>query len=52
MTEPRYRVATDTGGTFTDFVIFNEATGSYRIMKVPSTPHDPAQAVLNGLATL
>lgn len=52
MTEPRYRVATDTGGTFTDFVIFNEATGSYRIMKVPSTPHDPAQAVLNGLAAL
>lgn len=52
MTEPRYRVATDTGGTFTDFVIFNEATGSYHIMKVPSTPHDPAQAVLNGLAAL
>jgi N-methylhydantoinase A len=52
MTEPKYRVATDTGGTFTDFVIFNEATGAYRIMKVPSTPHSPAQALLNGLAAL
>lgn len=52
MTEPKYRVATDTGGTFTDFVIFNEATGAYRIMKVPSTPHNPAQALLNGLAAL
>jgi N-methylhydantoinase A len=48
----RYRVATDTGGTFTDFVIFDEATGAYRIMKVPSTPANPAQALLNGLAAL
>lgn len=52
MTEPKYRVATDTGGTFTDFVIFSETTGVYRIMKVPSTPHNPAQALLNGLAAL
>jgi N-methylhydantoinase A len=48
----RYRVATDTGGTFTDFVIFDEATGGYRIMKVPSTPANPAQALLNGLEAL
>ena len=52
MPEPTYRVATDTGGTFTDFVIFNEATGAYRIMKVPSTPQNPAQALLNGLTEL
>jgi N-methylhydantoinase A len=52
MTQPTYRVATDTGGTFTDFVIFNEATGAYRIMKVPSTPHSPARALLAGLAAL
>jgi N-methylhydantoinase A len=50
--EPRYRVATDTGGTFTDFVIFDESTGAYRIMKVPSTPENPAGALLNGLAAL
>jgi len=52
MTQPTYRVATDTGGTFTDFVIFNEVTGAYRIMKVPSTPHFPARALLAGLAAL
>jgi N-methylhydantoinase A len=47
-----YRVATDTGGTFTDFVIFDEPAGSYRIMKVPSTPQHPEQALLDGLAAL
>lgn len=47
-----YRVATDTGGTFTDFVIFNESTCAYQIMKVPSTPHRPEEALLNGLAAL
>jgi N-methylhydantoinase A len=52
MIQPRYRVATDTGGTFTDFVIFNESTGAYRIMKVPSTPQSPARALLNGLSAL
>lgn len=54
MTEPAhsYRVATDTGGTFTDFVVFDEAAASYRIMKVPSTPHSPEQALLNGLVDL
>jgi N-methylhydantoinase A len=47
-----YRVATDTGGTFNDFVIFDESSGTYRIMKVPSTPRSPEQALLNGLAAL
>ncbi|GHJ38706.1 hydantoinase/oxoprolinase family protein [Streptomyces sp. TS71-3] len=49
---PAYRVATDTGGTFTDFVVFDESTGTYRIMKVPSSPHQPDQALLGGLSTL
>jgi N-methylhydantoinase A len=54
MTErvPTYRVATDTGGTFTDFVVFDEVAGTYRIMKVPSTPQRPEQALLNGLGAL
>jgi N-methylhydantoinase A len=47
-----YRVSVDTGGTFSDFVLFDAATGQYRIMKVPSTPDDPARAVLNGLDQL
>lgn len=49
---PSYRVATDTGGTFTDFVVFDESAGTYRIMKVPSSPHHPEQALLDGLTTL
>ncbi|MGW5432771.1 hydantoinase/oxoprolinase family protein [Streptomyces sp. NPDC004059] len=48
----RYRVATDTGGTFTDFVVFDESAGTYRIMKVPSSPKNPEQALLDGLNTL
>lgn len=44
------RVGIDTGGTFTDFVI---AKGS-RItsFKAPSTPQNPARAILDGLARI
>jgi len=42
------RVAVDTGGTFTDLLILRE--GRVRTLKVPSTPDDPAQAVLDWLA--
>lgn len=43
-------IAVDVGGTFTDFVVAQG--GSLRIHKVPSTPADPAQAILAGLADL
>lgn len=49
---PRYRVTVDTGGTFSDFVVFDEESGTYRILKVPSTPEDPGRAVLHGLDIL
>jgi len=48
----RYRVAVDTGGTFSDFVFFNEDQGEITITKVPSTPREPFQAVLNGISEL
>ena len=41
------RVAIDTGGTFTDCVYL--AKGELRVLKLFSTPADPAQAVLEGL---
>jgi len=41
------RVAIDTGGTFTDCVYF--AGGELRVLKLFSTPADPALAVLDGL---
>src|SRR5258706_2134809 len=48
----KYRVTVDTGGTFSDFVFFNEDSGEITITKVPSTPKEPFQAVLNGVKEL
>ena len=47
-----YRVTVDTGGTFSDFVYLNEATGETSIAKVPSTPDDPSRAILTGIDIL
>lgn len=41
-------VGIDVGGTFTDFVLIDGESRELIIDKVPSTPHDPGQAVLNG----
>ena len=51
-TMAKYRVTVDTGGTFSDFVFFNEETGEIAITKVPSTPKEPFQAVMNGVKEL
>jgi N-methylhydantoinase A len=48
----KYRVTVDTGGTFSDFVFFNEENGEISITKLPSTPSEPFQAVLNGIKEL
>lgn len=40
-------LAVDTGGTFTDLVLLRD--GQLQTLKVPSTPADPAQAVLDGI---
>ena len=43
-------IGIDTGGTFTDLVA---SIGSeLRVHKLPSTPHDPAQAVIAGLKAI
>lgn len=41
------RVGVDTGGTFTDFVY--TVNGGLHILKLPSTPANPAQAIIDGL---
>jgi N-methylhydantoinase A len=43
------RVAMDIGGTFTDFVVVDEAAGRTSSGKVLSTPANPAEGVLVGL---
>lgn len=40
-------VAVDTGGTFTDVLLLRK--GALRALKVPSTPDDPARAVVEGI---
>src|SRR5262245_34127969 len=45
----RIRIGVDTGGTFTDVVAFDEATGVIATAKTPSTPSDPANGFLNGV---
>jgi N-methylhydantoinase A len=45
-------VGVDVGGTFTDFYAFDEDQQVVRIHKRPSTPEDPALAILTGLDDL
>jgi N-methylhydantoinase A len=44
------QIAIDTGGTFTDCVYFDD--GRLRVLKLPSTPANPARAVLDGIAQI
>lgn len=40
-------IGVDTGGTFTDFIY--KKGKSWGVLKIPSTPHNPAEAVLKGI---
>ena len=42
----------DTGGTFTDFILFDDESRSIRIHKVLSTPDSPERAILQGIDDL
>lgn len=46
------RIAIDTGGTFTDLVLSDPGTGRLVFHKVPSTPADPSQALVEGVKGL
>ncbi|HEX6480839.1 MAG TPA: hydantoinase/oxoprolinase family protein, partial [Ktedonobacteraceae bacterium] len=39
------RIGVDIGGTFTDLVVFDDATGSFAVGKTLTTPRDPSKAV-------
>jgi N-methylhydantoinase A len=44
-----WRVGVDSGGTFTDICLFEEASGRMAVWKTSSTPADPSHAVAHGV---
>lgn len=44
-----FRVGVDIGGTFTDLVAVEEATGRVQVTKVPTVPADPSEGFLHAL---
>ena len=52
MTMHSYRLGIDAGGTFTDFVIADRASGEVKLFKALSTPADPTKAIENGLGLI
>ena len=50
MTAPTIRIGVDTGGTFTDFVVIRD--GKIEMFKTLSTPRQPEDAILKGIARL
>lgn len=47
-----WSIGVDVGGTFTDLYAFNRSTGDVVLHKTSSTPHNPAEAILEGLSQL
>ena len=49
MKKPAYRLGIDVGGTFTDFVLLDEANDEIHIAKSLTTPADPSVGILTGV---
>ena len=47
-----YRVGIDIGGTFTDFALFDARAATMAVHKCLTTPHDPSEAVTEGVKVL
>ena len=45
--ETKIKIGVDTGGTFTDFIIY--LNGKIHIIKIPSTPDDPSLSIISGI---
>src|SRR5690606_16194865 len=52
LTGPHFRIGCDIGGTFTDFIVFDESTGAMHLEKCLTTPGDPSQGVMEGIRLL
>ena len=46
MTERKYRLAVDIGGTFVDAIAYDEQSGKITVRKAPTTPAAPADGVI------
>ncbi|WP_319531979.1 hydantoinase B/oxoprolinase family protein [uncultured Cohaesibacter sp.] len=51
-TTENLRVGIDIGGTFTDFILFDENETAIRLHKCLTTPDDPSRGALEGLSEL
>ena len=52
MTDGRYRIGFDIGGTFTDFILLDTQRAEIRLHKCLTTPRDPSVGALAGLTEL
>jgi len=52
MSNPGVRIGVDVGGTFTDFVLLDPASGLLHLHKEPSTPDEPSRAVAIGFSAI
>ena len=41
------RIGVDIGGTFTDFIVYDESGNKVIIGKIPTTPQSPEKAVVD-----
>jgi N-methylhydantoinase A/oxoprolinase/acetone carboxylase beta subunit len=52
MRSGRFRLGVDVGGTFTDFVLVEQATGALFREKCLTTPDDPVRGIMDGIDRL
>jgi N-methylhydantoinase A len=50
--EMAWIIGVDVGGTFTDFCVLESHTSAIHVHKTPSTPEQPARAIVEGLGAL
>lgn len=47
-----YKLGVDVGGTFTDICLFSEMTNEVKVFKLPTTPWDQSEAIVNGIGEI